>query len=94
MARRKMPEKEIIQEETPIVESYSEPENKTGVVVDCDKLNVRVRPSTTAEISTTINRGDEVEIDVASIESASEFYKIFSKFGIEGYCMKQYISIK
>lgn len=63
-----------------------------GVVVDCNKLNVRIEPSTESSVIFVINKGDEVEIDT-KIENP-EFYRITNVLGASGYCMKKYIALK
>ena len=72
-----------------------EPKAVIGVVVNCEKLNIRAEAKTTAEVLCIINKGEEVEI--IEEESTDDFYAvIFGKdkeVSIEGYCMKQYIKI-
>lgn len=66
---------------------------KTGVVVGCERLNVRTNPSPTAAVDLTIARGTEVEI----VGANGEFYNIRKGTpteGFNGWCMKKYISIK
>ena len=69
-----------------------EPEVLTGIVAGCKKLNVRKAPSATAPIVCTIPVDTEVEILVD--ESTDEFYYVCTASGIEGFCMKQYITIE
>lgn len=52
-------------------------------------LNVRNQPSKDGEIITILNKDDEIRI----IEDLGDFCKIFYN-GLEGYCMKEFISIK
>ena len=69
-----------------------EPENrKFGQVSDCKKLNVRKLPSRDAEIVSELVEGSEVMIDEK--ESTALFYKICTEHGIDGYCMKDYITV-
>lgn len=65
---------------------------KKGVVVNCDKLNVRKAPTKGSEAIAKITKGNEVIINEA--ESKGGFYKISTVSGIEGYCMKAYIEVK
>lgn len=67
------------------------PKAKEAVVVDCAKLNVRVEPSSDAEIVGQINASTKLE--VYEDESTDEFYKICTHSGVEGYCMKKFINI-
>lgn len=65
---------------------------KKGVVVNCDKLNVRKAPTKGSDAIAQITKGNEVIINEA--ESKGGFYKISTVSGLEGYCMKAYIEIK
>lgn len=67
-------------------------EIKIGVVTGCDKLNVRAEPSITSAILCEISKQTEVIVD--EIETINEFYKICTDFGIEGFCMKKYITVQ
>lgn len=60
----------------------------TGVVV-APLLNVR---DSKANVISEIDKGTKVVIDVN--ESNDEFYKVRLASGIEGFCMKKYITIK
>ena len=69
-----------------------EPENrKFGKISNCKKLNVRKLPSRDAEIVSELIEGSEVMIDEK--ESTALFYKICTEHGIDGYCMKDYITV-
>lgn len=61
-------------------------------VVDCNRLNVRKEPNTDGEILCEIKVGTSVVID--EDESTEDFYKIFTVSGIEGFCMREFISIR
>lgn len=63
-----------------------------AVVCDCQMLNVREKPSKTSTVVGLINCGDEVEVDKE--KSTEDFYKVCTSTGVEGFCMKQFISIK
>lgn len=67
------------------------PEFKQGVVTDCVKLNVRKEPDPEAEVVAKISVGTKLEVYEG--ESTDDFYKIWVPYGVEGYCMKQFISI-
>lgn len=73
---------------------------RTGVVTRCKRLNVRTNPSATAPIKTVIERGSIVTVDLD--DSNDKFYRISANRklvrpvtdeNIEGYCMRDYISI-
>lgn len=63
----------------------------TGVVNNCTRLNLRKQPSTTSKVINILDSGDKVEIDDAN--STEDFYKVLTESGIEGYCMKEYITV-
>lgn len=67
-------------------------EPKFGVVNGCEKLNIRVKPNVKAEILCVVDAGSELMIDSAN--STDGWFNVFTKAGIEGFCMKEYISIK
>ena len=87
-----IPEVEPIVPEPVIPEPVVEPENrKFGKVSNCKKLNIRKLPSRDAEIVSELIEGSEVMIDEK--ESTALFYKICTEHGIDGYCMKDYITV-
>ena len=62
-----------------------------GIVTNCVRLNVRKEPDFDADILCTIDVSTNLIIDEE--ESTDEFYKICTSAGIEGYCVKTYITI-
>ena len=93
----KMSEKPV--KETKVVDTVEEvtvappPEPVFGFVSNCRKLNVRQKPNKDADIVCVINKDTEVIIEKA--KSTKKFYKVFSPNGpIDGFCMKEYITIK
>ena len=67
-------------------------EVKIGVVENCNKLNVREEPNLDSTIICEINSQTELMIDES--ESTDEFYKVFTVFGLEGFCMKKFIAVQ
>lgn len=63
-----------------------------GKIRDCDKLNVREKPSVDAKVLCKLDKNSEVLIDKTN--STKEFYNVVTSSGVEGYCMKKYMSIK
>lgn len=63
-----------------------------GVVIDCERLNVRTQPSPMADVICTVKCGEKLAVDKS--ESHDLFYKVFAEIGAEGYCMKQFIEIE
>ena len=82
---------EVVEEVTEVVEE-AKPENKKGVVSNCECLKVRKEASTkTDNVITIIDAKTEVEI---LDESKKGWYKITTKGGVTGFCMKDYITVK
>lgn len=76
--------------ETEVVPAPAAP--VTGVVANCTKLNVRKTSAASAPVVSIINEGVEVRIGVA--ESTDDFYKVYLASGVEGFCMKKFITVK
>ena len=64
---------------------------KFGVVIGCENLNIRSEVNTNSKILSVIKVDSEVSIDDKG--STEKFYKVCTSSGVEGYCMRQYISI-
>lgn len=67
------------------------PEPKAGVVSGCARLNVRIEPDPNADVVCAINAGTKLVI--YEDESTDEFYAICTHSGIEGYCVKKFITL-
>ena len=70
------------------------PETKpiTGVVFNCSKLNVRVKPAPDADVICVIDANSEVKID--KTRSTSDWFKICTAAGVEGFCMRKFVNAK
>ena len=84
--------------QNPIAEEVTEPVevaesveaiNPVGVVVGCEKLNVRKEPSINSEVVFQFPCSMEVEIFVD--KSTEDWFYVCNAAGIEGFCMKKYI---
>jgi hypothetical protein len=67
-------------------------ESKTydlGIVHGCAKLRVRSEPRFGTNVVCEIEKGTRVMIDKE--QSTTEYYKIFTESGVEGFCVKTYI---
>lgn len=62
-----------------------------GIVSNCAKLNIRSAPSTDAEIITVLYAGTKLMVDP---EDHSDWYSICTLHGIEGFCMKKFVTIQ
>lgn len=93
MAKRKMPtlnsEPEVVAEEVTTIEA---PKTIVGNVSGCKKLNVRLEPSATAIVIDEINVGSRVTIN--PVGSTNDWYKVRTEAGIEGFCMKKFVTVK
>lgn len=78
------------------IEKHEEPQNfedvKNGFVTNRKKLNVREEHKTDSAIVCEVDYQTELMID--ENESTEEFYKVFTAAGVEGFCMKKFITIQ
>lgn len=81
-----IPEVELVEE---TVETVTLPKTVEGVVVNCAKLNVREEASLDSDVVAVLDAMSEIEINVN--ESTSEWFKICTATGIEGYCMRKFV---
>lgn len=75
----------VVEKEETVVENNT----STGVVFNCQKLNVRKKASPASEVLGVIDADSEVIIDLD--KSTKSFYKVTTESGIEGFCMTKYI---
>lgn len=87
-----MEEAEKAYERSATVEEVTKDDPTSGIVTDCLKLNIRKEPSPNSRIVCAIDCLTEVIIDEK--ESTDEFYKICTVSGVEGFCMKKFITIQ
>lgn len=64
-----------------------------GIVSNCELLNIRKESSKDAEVLCIIGVNTMVKVDLTVDKEAEEFYKIVTPNGVEGYCMKKFITI-
>lgn len=62
-----------------------------GIVVGCNKLNVRSKPAIDANVLMTLDAGTEIVIDPA--RSTTDWLKITTA-GVDGFCMRKFVSAK
>ena len=82
---------ETVNEEVAVEESIIK-EPTIGFVDGCDKLNVRVESNKDSAVAVILDKSTEVTIDLDN--STDDFYKVMTSEGVEGYCMKKFITIK
>lgn len=83
-------EPEKVVDETPAPAPEPEP-TLTGVVSGCGKLNIRKEPSATAEILCEVANKSELVIDPN--KSTDDWYSVCTPAGVEGFCMKQFVTL-
>lgn len=60
-----------------------------GVVTNCLRLRLRKEPS--GRVIALLDDGDEVLVD--TLQSTDEWYKVYTKDDLDGFCMKEFITI-
>lgn len=69
-----------------------QPKKVKGTVVGCARLNVREQMNLKSAVLCVLPVFSEVK--VIADEVHDEWYHVFTKTGIEGFCMKKYIAVK
>ena len=77
-----------VNESAEVTESV-EVTNHVGIVVGCEKLNVRKEPSINSEVVFQFPCNMEVEIFID--KSTEDWFYVCNAAGIEGFCMKKHI---
>lgn len=78
-------------DEEPVKEEQNVTKPVKACVTGCDKLYVRSKPEKGSDAITTIDKDDQVI--VLDMNASDEFYKVETKNGTNGYCMKTYMAI-
>lgn len=74
-----------------VEESTPAPVIVDGVVYGCDQLYVRSEASVDSEPLGIIKRDTKVRI--FEVESTNDFYSVCTETGLEGFCMKKFITV-
>ena len=72
-------------------EDAVEEETVVGVVIGCEKLNIRKGPAINSDVLCTVPVNAVLVIDVN--ESTNEWYSVITESGCNGYCMKKYVKV-
>lgn len=87
-----------VEEQTPAANTETEQivcsekcEYVSGVVVNCSRLNVREHPDAASAVRYVIAGGSEIQVCVA--HNYEDWCEVCTPSGVEGYCMKKYISM-
>ena len=83
-------EEEMI-EESEAVEETKEENTLVGYVSGCTKLNIREEAYPGAKVLCIVPEKAVLLIDAS--ESTTEWYKIYTESGMEGYCMKKFVTV-
>ena len=81
-----------IVEDTPVTETVEEVAEVFGVVTDCLRLNIREEPTKDSVVATVVTCLDELKIDADN--STDEWYAVCTASGVEGFCMKKFVSVR
>lgn len=82
-----------VEESTAIPEQPAEKTPVFGVVSNCAKLNIRSTPEggDSNNVIGTVDVSVTIEVDLDS--STEDFFKIRTLQGLEGFCMKNYVTL-
>ena len=76
----------------PSTEGPAEETPVAGIVTNCRRLNIRVRPDADADVLCVAPALSELIID--ENKSTDEWLSVCTVTGVEGYCAKKYVAIK
>lgn len=82
----------VIDEVIEATEVKEEPKIKTGVVTECEKLNVRAKASVESDVVTVITKGTKLTIE--SFEVGSTWLKVSTESGVKGFVMAKFVTVK
>lgn len=78
-------------EETEDVEETEEDNTVVGTVSGCSNLNIRAKADINSEKVCVVPEKAVLLIDID--ESTEEWYKVYTEAGMEGFCMKKYVTV-
>ncbi len=81
----------IYEEKIEKVEETTPPMEDIGIVVNCQRLNIRKEPSVNSGVVGLAEVSDELKIDMDN--STDEWFAVCTTAGIEGFCMKMFIKL-
>lgn len=74
-----------------VPETEANSENSDEYIVsNCKRLNVRTAPTTDSDVICIIRSGTSLKVDFQ--ESNDNWYKVCTSSGVEGYCMRDYVT--
>lgn len=66
--------------------------NTQNAVVNCLRLHVFDKPNVDSEIVCKLRYLTEIKVDLS--KSTDGFYKIYTAIGAEGFCVKEFVTLK
>lgn len=63
----------------------------TGIVTDCKMLNIRKTPSKDSDPVCTVDAGEFLTVNLN--DSTATWYSVRTSSGVEGFCMKEFVSV-
>lgn len=79
-------------EELPTIDTDGN-EPLVGVVCNCERLNIRTAPDKKAEPVAVVNKDTVLMIEYP-VNTNSDWFKVYTEAGVEGYCMKEFVEIR
>lgn len=61
-------------------------------IVNCLRLSIYYEPDLDSEIICKVRYLTEVKMDLD--ESTDNFYKVYTAIGVEGFCLKEFVTVK
>lgn len=62
-----------------------------AVIDNCEEACVYEEPSSDSDILGMLKQGSEVIVDLN--DSTDDFYMLYTKYGLGGFCLKEFVSI-
>lgn len=68
-----------------------EPDIAIGIVTNCKMLNIRKAPSKDSDAVCKVDAGETLSVNLS--DSTAAWYSVCTASGIEGFCMKEFVSV-
>lgn len=82
---------EAVEETVAETVEVAEPKPVICVINNCEKLNIRKNPNTSAAILCVATPTSKLEIIA---EVSDDWVNVVTETGVEGFCMKKYLTVK
>ena len=85
-------EETVVNEKEPVSnETVKSTKHVYGTVTNCTLLNIREKPNTNSTILCRVKPNSKLIIDLSN--STVDWYRVTTKDGIKGYCVKDYVVV-